>query len=248
MIRKLALAVSAAMLLAPGATFAQESQSKIARNRDWNPAADEGRCQLRVWVDDTARIRLRGDDIWIETQRGERAYDQGSFCNQPLPFHGVQDFRVTAERGRGRIEDVNAPNRRNNFTGTLKVEDPQNGGSLHVINIAWRNPEGAYSGRRYGDDYVSNDRYPWFDEVRACQDQVRTEFLRRYTGDAYLEFVGVPEREDLGPGRDRVRGEAYARNRYITRQMNYECVVNDRTNTVENISYRFDAPTRGAMR
>jgi hypothetical protein len=244
MIRKLALAVSAAMLLASAGAQSQEVTTKMQRAADWSPAAAEGRCYLRVWVDDTARIRLYGDDISIETVHGDRAYDRGSSCTQPLPARRVSDFRVTSERGRGHVQEVNVPNRRNGFTGTIEVQDPDNGGSDYFITVAWATPDAPL----ISEGMPADGRHPVFNEIRACQDNVRSEFLRRNGGDAYIEFSGLPMREDVGVNRERVRGEAYARTREMSRQVSYECVVNERTNSVENLSYRFDAPTRGAMR
>lgn len=250
MVRKLAFAVSAALAVASGAAFAQQTHTKVAQ-RDWNPAAGEGRCQLRVWVDDTALLRLRGDDLWVETVTGERSYDQGSTCNQPLPPHRVRDFRITYDRGRGRVDEVQVPSRRNDFTGTLQVHDPQNGAGLYVIDVAWGNPGPAYADSSSGGYTITlpgRDPAPGFDMMRACQEQVRAEFVRRNTGDAYLEFSGVPANEVLGIDRQRIYGEAFARNRTSARQVNYECVLNDRTLRVENIAYQFQGPTRGAMR
>ncbi len=243
MTRTLACAAAAALLAASaGAAAQEESRTKVLRDTQWNLAALEGRCQLRVWVDDRARVRLRGDEIWVQTRSGQRSFDQGSHCNQPLPFHGVEDFRVTAERGRGGIDQVQSPTRRNNYTGSVLVNDPQDGGAVYVIDIARRN-----EGPRRASAPPS-DPFPWFDELRACQDKVRSEFLRRNRGDAYLEFVGIPDRDDLGRNRDLVRGEAYARNRQLTRPVTYECVLNERTNVVESVAYRYPAGTAGQVR
>jgi hypothetical protein len=249
MVRKLAYAVSAALAVASGTALAQQTHTKVAQ-RDWNPAAAEGRCTLRVWVDDTALLRLRGDDLWVETVQGDRSYDQGSTCTQPLPASRVRDFRITYDRGRGRVEEVQVPSRRNDYTGTIEVQDPQNGAALYVIDVAWSNAGPAYADNGYGYSSAApgRDPAPGYDMMRACQEQVRAEFVRRNTGDAYLEFSGTPASEPLSPERQRVYGAAYARNRSSTREVNYECVLNDRTMRVENIAYQFEGPTRGAMR
>jgi len=199
---------------------------------DWNLAADEGQCRLRIWVDDRAQIRLRGDQILVDTRSGRRSFDQGSVCNQPLPFHRVDNFRVTMENGRGRVTDVNSPTRRNNFTGAVTIEDPQNGGDNYELVVAWRNPDADRA------PVASNDPYPYFDETRACQDRVRRDFLAKNDdGDAYLEFTGPAQREEAGPNRERIRGDAWARNRSESRRMSYECLLNDRTNRVLSSSY-----------
>jgi hypothetical protein len=205
---------------------------------EWNLAANEGQCRLRVWVDDRAQVQLRGDQVIVNTRSGKRSYDRGSVCTQPLPFHSVDDFRVTMEQGRGRVTDVNSPNRRNNFTGAVTIEDPQSGGDNYELVVAWTNPEG----RPAIAPQASSDPYPYFDETRACQDRVRRDFLARNDdADAYLEFTGVAQRDEAGPNRERIRGDAWARNRSESRPMTYECVLNDRTNRVLSSSYEMRA-------
>jgi hypothetical protein len=206
---------------------------RLGRAPDWNVNAADGMCRLRIWVDDRAQVQLRGDQIIVNTTSGKRSFDQGSVCTQPLPFHTVDNFHVTTEHGRGQVIELREPNRRNNYTGAVTIVDPQNGGDTYDIVLAWRNPDSTPAA-----PLASNDPYPWFDETRACQDRVRGEFLsRNRDGDAYLEFVGMPSRDEVGANRERISGEAWARNRSESRPLNYECLLNDRTNRVLSSSY-----------
>jgi hypothetical protein len=234
------LAVAGA-LAAGGATAALAQDSayrdnysyRPGRAADWNVNAADGMCRLRIWVDDRAQVQLRGDQIIVNTSSGKRSFDQGSVCTQPLPFHRVENFHVTAEHGRGQVIEPREPNRRNNYTGAVTIVDPQNGGDTYDIVMAWSNPDTPPAA-----PLASNDPYPWFDETRACQDRVRGEFLsRNRDGDAYLEFVGVPARDEVGANRERISGDAWARNRSESRSLTYECVLNDRTNRVLSSSY-----------
>lgn len=216
--------------LAQPARYIDDSTFRIARSSDWNVAAANGVCRIRVFVDDRARVLFRGDQVIVRTETGRRSRDEGSECNQPLPFHRVDDFRVVAERGRGAVFDVDPPDRRNDFTGALTIDDPQDGGEEYEIVVAWRNPPVA--------PLAAADPFPGFDETRACQDRVRGDFIARNPhGDAYLEFTSAPLRDSMGPARDRIRGEAWARNRSESRPVTYECVVNDRTQRVVTASY-----------
>jgi len=204
---------------------------------EWNLNAADGQCRVRVFVDDKAQIQLRGDQIIVLTQSGRRSFDQGSVCTQPLPFHRVENFRVSLEQGRGRVSDVNSPNRRNNFTGAITVEDPQSGGDNYELVVAWSNPEGDRA------PVAKNDPYPYFDEVRACQDRVRVDFFARQrereNEDAYIEFTGTPVRDEIADNRERIRGDAWVRVRDRSRAIGYECVLNDRTNRVLTTSFEF---------
>lgn len=201
-------------------------------DNDWAMNADEGQCRLRIWIDDRAKVRLHGDQVIVDTQAGRQSFDQGSVCNQPLPFHRVENFRVTLEQGRGRVVDVNSPNARNNFNGTVTVEDPQRGGDSYELVMAWRNPEGF----RVAPPLAANAIDPFLDQTRACQERVRHQFVRN-NADADLDFTGPADRDDAGPDRQRIRGEAWARNRDESRRVSYECLVNDRSDRVIAASY-----------
>jgi hypothetical protein len=234
------LLVSSALALAGSTVAAAQTYKyvdnysfRVARAPEWNLAANEGFCKLRIYVDDRARIQLHGDQIIVATESGKRSTDRGSMCNQPLPFGHVDDFRVTTEHARGAIMDVTPPNRANNFTGGLTIDDPQNGGDIYEVVVAWRNPPAVVTA-----PLASNEPFPYFDETRACQDRVRSEFLNRNRDyDAYIEFATTAARDDVGPNRERIRGEGWARNRNESRPITYECVLNDRTNHVVTAAY-----------
>ena len=211
---------------------------RLGRAPDWNVNAETGSCRLRIWVDDRAQVQLRGDQIIVNTSTGKRSFDEGSVCTQPLPFSRVEDFRVTANEARGRIVDVNQPNRRNNFTGSISIEDPQPGAATYDLVVSWRNVD------RPPAPLASNDPAPYFDETRACQERVRSDFLAKNEGDAYLEFNGSTDRDEVGANRERIRGRAFARNRNESRTLTYECVLNDRTNRVLSVSYEMRGPAR----
>ncbi len=234
-----AAALGAAALPAAAQGRYDDYTFRVGRAPEWNIAAADGICRLRIRVDDAASVQMRGDQIVVRTDSGKRSYDEGSVCNQPLPFHPVEDFRVTAEKGRGHVLDVNPPLRRNNFTASVRIEDPQRGGDDYEVVVAWRNPSGI------APPVASNDPYPFYDDTRACQDRVRADFLgRNRDGDAYLEFASLPGRDDLGADRERIRGEAIARSRFETRFITYECVLNSRTNRVVTADYELRARGR----
>jgi len=229
-----------ASLAAPAQDYRYEDNYtfRLGRAPDWNVNAESGTCHLRIWVDDRATVQLRGDQIVVNTATGKRSFDQGSVCTQPLPFGRVSDFRVTANDARGRIVDVRHPDRRNNFTGSISIEDPQPGAATYDLLVSWNNVD------RPAAPLASNDPFPYFDETRACQDRVRREFLGRNDDDSYIEFTGMTDRDEAGPGRERIRGRALARNRAESRFMTYECVLNDRTNRVLTATYDLRGPAR----
>lgn len=243
-----AIAAALASLAALGARAEERvyrieaSPHVVARAPDWNVAAADGMCRLRVWVDDRARVRLRGDQIEVATDSGKRAFDEGSVCTQPLPAHPVDDFHVVIERGRGSVTDVRQPGYRNAYAGRATIYDPQPGGASYQIVMAWHNP-GAVVGtyeppviERSAPVLADNATY---DEVSACQDLVRNRFLDRNAArDAYIEFDSAPLRESIGSEtRARIRGGAWAHNRNESRRIDYRCTVDDASQRVLSAEY-----------
>ena len=247
-----ALVACASVALAEDRVYRVDESHVIQRAPEWNLAANEGMCRLRVWVDDTARVMLQGDRITVETDRGKRAFDQGSVCTQPLPDHPVDNFHVEVERGRGTVMEVREPDRHNSYTGTVSIADPQNGGDSYELIMAWNTPGPVVGSVAIpapvpapvaAPDYV-------FDQARACQERVRAEFLNRNRDvDAYVDFNGAPSVESVGRERSRIHGEAWARNHSESRPIAYECTLNDRTQRVLTASYDLrDSPRVSYLR
>ncbi len=256
--RKLIPAAVAGALCAAGALAAHaeerayridsDSAHRIPHAPDWNVAAGDGMCRLHVWVDDRARVKLRGDEITVETDSGKRSFDRGSVCTQPLPAHAVDNFHVVVEKGRGTVMEVRSPRHRNDYTGTVTVVDPQNGGETYDLVMAWHNP-GVVVGTAPAPNIVVGNTPPpdppaiapaaTFDEVRACQDRVRARFIdRNARPDAYIDFDSPPERESIGsPTRSRIRGEAWAHDRDEARLVRYRCTVDHTDRRILSADY-----------
>ncbi len=236
------IAVGAALPACASLAFAEERVYRIddeshviRRAPEWNVAANEGMCRLRVWVDDKARVRLQGDRITVETDSVKRAFDQGSVCTQPLPDHAVDNFHVEVAHGRGTVMEVREPDRHNGYTGTVSVADPQNGGDTYELIMAWKNA-GPVVG--VAPAPLPEPGYVAFDASRACQERVRAEFLQRNRDvDAFVDFTAPPAVDTLGRERSRIHGDAWARNRSESRPIAYECTLNDSTQRILSASY-----------
>src|SRR5262245_29413729 len=80
------------------------SVSSVRRSRDWSPDRRDGRCRVRVRIDDAADVELRGEQIWIRVIRGAPGRDEGSECNAPLPTSGnIRNFGFRGVDGRGTV-------------------------------------------------------------------------------------------------------------------------------------------------
>ena len=252
--KTLAPLVAAALAVAAGTasaqTYREEAQVRIARADRWEPGAPDGFCRMRVYVDQNARVELHGDQVIVRTRSGRKSYDTGTRCNQPLPTQSVTDFRVTTEAGRGAVMDVVAPAPNNGFTAGMTIDDPRGGGDTYELLVAWHNPapvapppiEVAQAPTTVAvvpapAPAVTVAEAPPFNEERACQDRIRRDFLARNDETAYLEFTTQPSHYDTGPVRERIRGDAWARNRNESRPVTYECLVNHITDRVLASSY-----------
>src|SRR3954453_12123131 len=148
----------------------------------------EGRCQIRLWVDDRAEVRLRGDRIWVTTLQGAKGRDEGSECSQALPFNAVRDFQVRQISGRSRVATAQDPSKANNYTAMFSVEDRQGGGDNYEFEVTWR-----------ADTGVANPPAPFFDDVRPCQDSVRQRFTAQNGRGSDIDFDSFADRLGAGP-------------------------------------------------
>lgn len=221
----------AAALLFSSVGFAQiEIQVRVGQQPGWNIGAGEGRCEVRMWVDHQAELRIRGDRILVRTVEGARSYDEGSACSQPLPYNSMRDFRVRQIAGRNRVNLVQEPNRMNNYTALFSINDDQGGGDHYAFEVTW----GLEGGR-------PNAPAPFFDDIRACQDSVRQRFLSRNGRGVYIDFDGSADRQNQGQGRELIRGRGAAKNQNESRDLNYSCVVDPRSGQVQSGDYQYPA-------
>lgn len=225
----IASSVLAAVLLFPTTGFAQfEIQFRVRQQPGWDPRASQGRCEVRLWVDHQAELRMRGDGIFVRTLEGARSYDEGSACSQPIPYLAVRDFQIRQIAGRNRVSLAQQPNRMNNYTALILINDDQGGGDHYAFEVTWRSDGGG-----------PNAPAPFFDDVRACQDAVRQRFLSRNGRGAYIDFEGPAERQGQSQDRELVRGRGAGRNSRESRDLSYSCVIDARNGQVRSEEYQY---------
>jgi hypothetical protein len=229
------LILSAAALLAASSAFAQvEIQLRPRQLPGWDHHSREGRCAIRVWVDNRAEVRLRGDGIHVRTVEGAPARDEGSECSQPIPYNSVSGFQIRQTAGRNQVTLAQEPSRMNNYTAMVAIEDPQSGGDSYAFEVSWRSE---------GD--VADAPAPFFDDVRACQEMVRQRFLTQNGRGAYIDFETFAQRgqnQNRGQGRDEmIQGRGSARTRYESRDLTYSCIVDTQRRQVASGNYQFSA-------
>ncbi|QJR11000.1 hypothetical protein DSM104443_02070 [Usitatibacter rugosus] len=231
--KKIVIAGAVALACAAGAAVAQEKlrfqpNEGIVFTPRYQAATTvgQGHCLLRVWVDDRATVYIRGDQIGVRTLSGKMARDEGSYCSGPLPAN-AENFRISSSNqpGGGRILDIDSPTRGNGYTGSVTIDDPRNGGQTYVLDVTW-------NGDRYVPPVAS------MDEEEACQATVRDQIRARNGARVDVDFRPNVRREEMGSGRERIRGGGWAQGRGESTRFGYECVVDDRRNRVISANYQ----------
>lgn len=245
------LLLAATVVLSASACFGQsEIQIRARHMSGWDLRQREGNCQIRLWVDNRAEVRLRGDRIWVTTSQGAKARDEGSECSQSLPYNSVRNFKIRQVAGRSQVQLAQEPNRMNNYTATIAVEDRQGGGDTYAFEVSW-----------LAEGNVANAPAPFFDEVRACQDMVRQQFNRQNGRGAYIDFDSFADRQNLNQhqnqdqdrnrnnsrarnqaaGQERIQGHGNARSYNESRELTYTCIVDPQRNLVQTSTYQYSA-------
>ena len=245
------LFMAAAILVTSTAAFGQvEAQMRVRQLPGWDARAREGRCEIRVWVDNRAEVRIRGDAIFVRTVEGSKGRDEGSECSHPLPYNSVRDFQIRQTAGRSRIALAQEPSRMNNFTAMIAIEDSQGGGDTYAFEATW-----------HADTDLATAPAAFFDDVRACQDAVRQRFQSQNGRGSYIDFQSFADRYLDGPDRggdwDRERQSAHNQSRHRTqgqesiqgrgsargpnesKELTYSCTVDMRRNQVLTGSYNY---------
>jgi hypothetical protein len=239
--------IFAGAILSVTQAFGQsQTEVRVRQMPGWDVRQREGHCQVRVWVDNRADVRLRGDRIWITTVEGAKARDEGSQCSQPLPYNFVRNFQIRQEAGRTRVNLVQEPDRQNNYTALLAIEDRQGGGDYYTFDVSWA-----------AEANVQTAPAPFFDNVRACQDVVRQSFLQKNGRGSYIDFDNFADRHDEDRDRnnkgnrngnsyrdnrqdfDTIQGRGTARSYSESRDLNYTCVIDPRANQVRSATYQY---------
>jgi hypothetical protein len=237
----------ATVFLAATAAFGQsEIQMRARQQPGWDVRAREGRCEIRVWVDNRAEVRMRGDTIFVRTLEGSKGRDEGSSCSQPIPYNGVRGFQIRQTAGRNKVTLAQEPSRMNNYTAMVAIDDPQGGGAEYAFEVTWQS-----------EADVAAAPAPFFDDVRACQDTVRARFQTQNGRGSYIDFDAFADRrgEDQGQGRDSTRYQGQGRNRgqesiqghgnarsfNESRELTYSCMVDTRQNQVLSGNYQYAA-------
>ena len=109
----------------------------------WVPPAEQERRGTEFgmrWsgrVDGKVRVIVEGSRTFLETLAGAPVSDERAIFDRTLPnYEGLHPV-VTKRRGRGRVELVEYPSRRNNYRIVFTVDDDKGGSDAYEVEVSW---------------------------------------------------------------------------------------------------------------
>lgn len=135
----LALAALAAL---PACADTQFRIRQMTRN---DVPRGKGQCDIRLQVDNTAEVTVRGDFVYIHTLAGRDPHDDGSECNFPLPDRDLRNFHFEVKDSRGEIRLVSEPTRMNHHSAVVYIRDSAGGEGRYHFRLWWDLEGAGYS-------------------------------------------------------------------------------------------------------
>ena len=88
-------------------------------------------------VDETAIVTVHQDQVRTHVVSGKSSGNNNAQILGRLPDRPVR-LLLLQRRGRGQIRIVEQPSVRNNFTGRVRIHDPQPGSGFYSFVLSWR--------------------------------------------------------------------------------------------------------------
>jgi len=205
----------------------------VRHTGDYSDQRRDGRCVIRVWVDDEVDVELRWDKIRMQSVRGRVGRDDGSECNAPLQQGGISNFQFRGIDGRGQVTLREQPNAQNGWASIVRISDSRRGEGAYTFELTW-----DWNGQTYNQQ-SGNWGQPNFNPTSACRNAFRQR-LRQDNQGRLTGWVNTASRTWQEGSRAMYEGAANVRtNSGAQEQINFSCAVNANNRTVESIDYRF---------
>jgi hypothetical protein len=96
-----------------------------------------GTMTWRGRVDDYVELNIQGNRVRSREREGSQTLNEQVSFSTPLPRADVA-VSVRKRNGRGRVSVVQQPNRSNNYTAIVKIDDEKGGADDYEIEMEWR--------------------------------------------------------------------------------------------------------------
>jgi len=131
------------VILLGSSVLAQNSSFRVRQMTRNDVPRGVGQCDIRLRVDDEVVAALRGDMLEVRNIRGNGWRDEGCECNMPLPSREVQNFQFRGIDGRGSVDLIEAPSRRNGFRAVVRILDTKGGSEGYHYRLSWDAKSGS---------------------------------------------------------------------------------------------------------
>jgi hypothetical protein len=95
-----------------------------------------GHIRWQGTVDGSDLIKVRGDRVWTQHMSANPVQDATFDISAPLPRANV-NVAIRQLQGRGRVQLVEEPSPENNYTATIRIDDPQPGPDFYAFELTW---------------------------------------------------------------------------------------------------------------
>lgn len=122
-----------------GVNYRGTQGAQVRQSGGFQADRRDGKCTIRVRVDDEADIIIRGDRIYISVIKGGPGRDDGSECNAYLPTGGnITNFQFRGRDGRGSVRLVQEPRSSNRYSAIVNIQDPKGGDEGYTFDLTWQ--------------------------------------------------------------------------------------------------------------
>lgn len=212
-----------------------------------------GKCIIRIMVDDTVNVRIGNGQIRVETLAGQPSRDDGTECSSVLRNgRNLSDFRFRGIDGRGEVRLQSDPRNDPRGEAVVYIRDSKGGDEGYTFEVSWSGDNGQFNnsgnggffGNRPGNNNGYNNGYnngqynsgnaSYDRAVNSCMDRVRNQIQRDYRANN-ITFDNI--NTDNGNGRrDRVSGTARTDSGRRGDRFRFDCDVNLNNGNVRNVS------------
>jgi hypothetical protein len=224
-----------------GIRYIDDGQTfQIRRTNDYSENRRDGRCRVRVRIDDEADVELRGDTIRIHVIKGGPGKDEGTECNAPLPTSGnITNFRFRGIDGRGTPRLVQEPASRNSYVAVVNIQDPRGGSEGFTYELTWNwDGQGGGSGGSGGSGgggFFPGGPSDQSAIERACLAELRNRVGREQR--VSVQSLFDTRRETARGGRDILAGSMNLLRNQQRETATFRCTFYARDNRVEDVTY-----------
>lgn len=220
-----------------GINYVDEGQTaQVRRTNDYSENRRDGRCTVRVRIDDEADVELRGDTIRIHVIKGGPGRDEGTECNAPLPTSGnITNFRFRGIDGRGNPRLVQEPASRNYYVAVVNIQDPRGGSEGFTYELSWNwDGQGGDSG---GGGFFPTPGGPSDQSAieRACLAELRNRLGQEQR--VSVQSLFDTRREQAPGGRDVLAGSMNLLRNQQRETATFRCTFYARDNRVTDVTY-----------